>query len=76
VKYVDVSRDDLMHFAQGHGGPDEFVTDNKSFRQTAKPFIEGKPASEHMGLATLTPEERAAVDDLHARAQNAWLRAL
>lgn len=28
--------------------------------------------SEHMGLATLTPEERAAVNDLHARAQIAW----
>lgn len=31
--------------------------------------------SEHMGLATLTPEERAAVNDLHTRAQVAWGRA-
>lgn len=35
---------------------------------------EGK-TSEHMGIATLTPEERAIVEGLHARAQNAWLRA-
>lgn len=32
-------------------------------------------ASEHMGLATLEPAERAAVEDLQSRAQNAWLRA-
>jgi hypothetical protein len=31
--------------------------------------------SEHMGLATLDPPERAAVEDLQARAQNAFLRA-
>lgn len=31
---------------------------------------------EHQGLATLTPEERAAVDDLHTRAQAAWLHAV
>jgi hypothetical protein len=30
---------------------------------------------EHQGLVTLTGEERAAVEDLQARAQNAWLRA-
>ncbi len=35
---------------------------------------EGK-TSEHMGLATLSPEERAAVEDLQARAQLAWGRA-
>ena len=35
---------------------------------------EGK-ASEHMGLATLTPEERATVEQLHAKAQAAWLHA-
>ena len=35
---------------------------------------EGK-TNEHMGIATLEPEERAAVEDLQARAQNAWLRA-
>lgn len=31
--------------------------------------------SEHMGLMTLAPEERAAVEELQSRAQNAWLRA-
>jgi hypothetical protein len=31
--------------------------------------------SEHMGLATLTAEERAAVEEMHTRAQSAWLRA-
>lgn len=37
----------------------------------------GEPQSfrEHQGLATLEPEERAAVEDLQARAQSAWLRA-
>jgi hypothetical protein len=37
----------------------------------------GEPASmrEHQGLATLEPAERAAVDELQARAQNAWVRA-
>jgi len=37
----------------------------------------GEPASmrEHQGLATLTPEERAVVEQMHARAQNAWVRA-
>jgi hypothetical protein len=37
----------------------------------------GEPASfrEHQGLATLDPAERAAVDELQTRAQNAWLRA-
>jgi hypothetical protein len=30
---------------------------------------------EHQGLATLEPEERAAVEDLQSRAQSAWLRA-
>jgi hypothetical protein len=35
----------------------------------------GEPPSarEHIGLATLTPEERAAVEALHADAQMAWL---
>lgn len=36
---------------------------------------EGKP-SEHMGLATLTPEERAGVAELQERAQKAWGRAV
>ncbi len=31
--------------------------------------------SEHMGLATLTPEERGAVEMLQSRAQLAWLKA-
>ncbi len=31
--------------------------------------------SEHMGFATLTPEERQAVEDLQTRSQIAWLRA-
>src|SRR5258706_4626885 len=35
---------------------------------------EGK-TSEHMGLATLTPEEYAAVEDLQTRSQMAWLQA-
>ena len=35
---------------------------------------EGK-TSEHMGLATLTPEERAGVTELQARAQAAWQQA-
>lgn len=37
----------------------------------------GEPASmrEHQGLATLEPAERAAVEELQARAQNAWVRA-
>ena len=35
---------------------------------------EGK-SSEHMGLATLEPEERQAVEDLQSRAQLAWGRA-
>ena len=37
----------------------------------------GEPASmrQHQGLATLEPAERAAVEELHARAQNAWVRA-
>jgi len=37
----------------------------------------GEPASmrEHQGLATLEPEERAAVEQLQTRAQNAWVRA-
>lgn len=37
----------------------------------------GEPAHmrEHQGLATLEPAERAAVADLQARAQNAWVRA-
>jgi hypothetical protein len=30
---------------------------------------------EHQGLVTLEPEERAAVEQLHARAQSAWLAA-
>lgn len=30
---------------------------------------------EHQGLATLEPEERAAVEQLQTRAQNAWVRA-
>src|SRR6185369_4990449 len=28
---------------------------------------------EHQGLATLEPEERAAVEELQTRAQNAWV---
>jgi hypothetical protein len=36
---------------------------------------EGKE-SEHMGLATLEPEERQAVEMLQARSQIAWLRAV
>ena len=32
-------------------------------------------ASEHMGLATLEPNERAAVEAMHARAEAAWLHA-
>ena len=37
----------------------------------------GEPASmrEHQGLATLEPAERAAVEELQTRAQNAWVRA-
>ena len=37
----------------------------------------GEPAHmrEHQGLATLAPEERAAVVELQTRAQNAWVRA-
>jgi len=37
----------------------------------------GEPAHfrEHQGLATLDPAERAAVDEMQTRAQNAWLRA-
>ena len=37
----------------------------------------GEPASmrQHQGLATLEPEERAAVEQLQTRAQNAWVRA-
>jgi hypothetical protein len=37
----------------------------------------GEPAAmrEHQGLATLEPAERAAVVELQARAQNAWVRA-
>jgi hypothetical protein len=37
----------------------------------------GEPAAmrEHQGLATLEPAERAAVEELQTRAQNAWLRA-
>jgi hypothetical protein len=37
----------------------------------------GEPAHmrEHQGLATLTPAERAVVEEQHARAQNAWVRA-
>ena len=36
-----------------------------------------EPASmrEHQGLATLEPEERAMVEQLQARSQNAWVRA-
>lgn len=44
VKYIDIPRNDkktLMNFVQGHGGPDEFVTDNKSIINSAKAFIEG-----------------------------------
>ncbi len=32
-------------------------------------------STKHQGLVTLEPEERAAVEDLHARAQIAWARA-
>jgi hypothetical protein len=37
----------------------------------------GEPASAraHQGLATLEPAERAAVEELQTRAQNAWVRA-
>ena len=35
---------------------------------------EGK-TSEHMGIATLEPDERAAIDMLQARSQAAWARA-
>lgn len=38
-------------------------------------MIQSGEKSEHMGLSTLTPEERAAVEDLQSRAQVAWLRA-
>jgi hypothetical protein len=43
VSYVDVSREDLLKFAQGHGGADEFVTDNMSFRDAAKPYTDDVP---------------------------------
>jgi hypothetical protein len=38
----------------------------------------GEPASmrEHQGLATLEPAERAMVEELDARQQNSWLRAI
>ena len=36
---------------------------------------QGGQTSEHMGLATLEPEERQAVEDLQTRSQTAWLRA-
>jgi hypothetical protein len=38
----------------------------------------GEPASmrEHQGLATLDPAERALVEELDARQQNSWLRAI
>jgi len=35
-----------------------------------------RAAKEHMGLATLEPEERAFVERLHANAQSAWLNAV
>lgn len=40
VHYVDVTRDDLMNFAQGHGGPDEYITDNKDIIGRAQPLPE------------------------------------
>jgi len=38
VSYVDVSRDDLRHFAQGHGGEDEWLTDDEAIRSRAQPI--------------------------------------
>lgn len=45
VSYVDVPRSDLNQFAQGHGGPDEFVTDNPKFRDAMKPLVEAPLAT-------------------------------
>ena len=37
VSYIDVSRDDLRYFAQGHGGEDEWLTDDAAIRSRAQP---------------------------------------
>jgi MobA/MobL family len=39
VSYIDVSRADLLHFAQGHGGPDEWVTDDAAIRARPRQTI-------------------------------------
>jgi hypothetical protein len=43
VHSVDVTRDELKHFAQGHGGPDEFVTDNKGIIGRSQPVAGTAP---------------------------------
>lgn len=41
VKYIDVTRDELMAFAQGHGGADEWLTDS--------PAIKNRPRHDYLG---------------------------
>lgn len=68
VKYIDVTRDDLAHFAQGHGGPDEFVTDNSKFRTEAKPIENSEvPAVAAQEPAiSRSPEQQALIDKRNA----------
>lgn len=40
VSYVDVPRSELGSFVQGHGGADEFLTDNPKFRAGLKPLAD------------------------------------
>jgi hypothetical protein len=66
VHYVDVTRDDMMHFAQGHNGPDEWVTDNKAIGRRLKPLA-SEPETPKAGtraapIKVETPEDVRAAE--------------
>lgn len=66
VSYVDVTREELGHFAQGHGGPDEFVTDNPAFRARVQPLEGGVDVSAAARVKTSAPSAVEAAIEMGA----------
>lgn len=78
LSYVDVPKGDLAKFENKAGTPrnSEFnVPPEVAAKAKAVSGETYAAASDHMGLSTLEPVERAAVEELQGRAQVAWARA-
>ncbi|MBF0260269.1 MAG: strawberry notch family protein [Magnetococcales bacterium] len=79
VQYVDVSAKDMIAFAQGHNGPDEFFTTSDAMKARARPLAGessrevapqvAPPSAEAAPIPSAVDQAYATIPELHALAK-------